>query len=378
MFMKLFLGRIKISVRAKTETFWQFLFPLILGTFFFIAFDNISNVSEGIHAIPVAVVEEKQNKAFEEFLKAVSGTEDDALLKVSYKPYDQAVTSLKEEKVDAIIVVADTISMEIGKNGMNQTVIKSMLDQFNQTSQLIETVAKNNPEKLPVVLEEMTKNQVMNQEIAANKNKEMDPMIEYFYALIAMTCLFGVFQGVNAADSIQANASALGARRTIAPTNRLTQIVADFTACTLIIFLSCVVLLVYLNVCLGVHLSGQLPYLLLTCFAGSIVGNAMGILIGSLCRKDYSLKMGIATSSSLFLSFLAGLMVGNMKHIIEESAPIINRINPAALISNALLSLNIYDTHDQFFLNIGLLLLIGVIMCMISYFVVRRQKYASL
>jgi ABC-2 type transport system permease protein len=87
--------------------------------------------------------------------------------------------------------------------------------------------------------------------------------------------------------------------------------------------------------------------------------------------------MGIITSVTLTLCFLAGLMFGDMKKIIEGSFPIFNRINPAAILSDAFYSLTVYDTYTVYVRCMLSMLFISVLFCVSSSFVLRRKKYAD-
>ena len=64
--------------------------------------------------------------------------------------------------------------------------------------------------------------------------------------------------------------------------------------------------------------------------------------------------------------------------MIEHNVPIINRINPAALIVDSLYALNIYDTYDRYIQNIVVLAIMSVILLSVSFLILRRNKYASL
>ena len=61
-----------------------------------------------------------------------------------------------------------------------------------------------------------------------------------------------------------------------------------------------------------------------------------------------------------------------------ENCPLLNRINPAALISDALYSLVVYPSYTRFFTNIAGLLLLSALFCLGGLALVRRKKYASL
>jgi len=81
---------------------------------------------------------------------------------------------------------------------------------------------------------------------------------------------------------------------------------------------------------------------------------------------------------SMLMSFLAGLMWVDMKEVIARKAPVLSYINPAALIADAFYSLYVFDTHRRFFINIGMLCVISVVMCVASFMQLRRERYASI
>lgn len=74
---------------------------------------------------------------------------------------------------------------------------------------------------------------------------------------------------------------------------------------------------------------------------------------------------------------MADLMVHGIKNSIEDKLPILNRVNPAVLVTDCLYALNVYDNYDRYFRNI--LILTGMAVCLLgaSILVLRRNKYAS-
>jgi ABC-2 type transport system permease protein len=207
---------------------------------------------------------------------------------------------------------------------------------------------------------------------------EPDTMLNYFYALIAMTCLYGGFWGLRNTTDVQADLSPQGARRSVAPTHKLGVVLCDAAAALTISLAEVAVLLAYLAVVLRVSFGNQVSYVLLTCLAGCIAGVSLGAFIGTFVRRSEDAKTAIMIGSSLTMSFLAGLMMVNMKDIIARKAPFLSYINPAALITDAFYSLYVFDNHRRFFLNIGLLLLISSAMCILSFLRLRGERYASL
>ena len=73
-------------------------------------------------------------------------------------------------------------------------------------------------------------------------------------------------------------------------------------------------------------------------------------------------KIGIMISVSLALSFLAGLMNADVKNVIDRNVPLLNRINPAALISDVLYCLNVYDAPARYMQDIVILSVMCVLL----------------
>ena len=67
-----------------------------------------------------------------------------------------------------------------------------------------------------------------------------------------------------------------------------------------------------------------------------------------------------------------------MKYIVDKNIPIVNKLNPASMITDGFYALYYYDTLDRYFFNISSLLIFALIMITISYFSLRRQKYDSI
>lgn len=68
----------------------------------------------------------------------------------------------------------------------------------------------------------------------------------------------------------------------------------------------------------------------------------------------------------------------SMKYVIDKNAPIINKINPAAMITDGFYALYYYNTLDRYWTNVISLLVFSAILIIISFFSLRRQKYDSI
>lgn len=401
MFLHIYQYRLKTIFRTKDELFWILLFPLLLGSCFYAGFHNITEKVENFNIIPVAVVYENISDTdstahrittddnlnamytdpslafFNSFIEEISDGED-AIISVTYTDADTADELLSNGDITGIITFGGTLpSLTITKDGISQSILKEVIDTYIQSASIISSIAPDDSEKIGLVMSSL--NNDTNYIIDRNfTNGNTDYMIDYYYSLIAMTCLFASFSGQSCAEGIKANLTAQGMRKCLSPVGRMTLILGDFFASCTFPVISNVILIIYLNYILKVNLGGNPFLIILTAIFGSIIGVCMGLLIGSITKLSAGVKNSISTAISLFSSFLSGLMVGGIKYEIEKSAALINRINPATIITDALYSLNIYDTYDRYISCIGSLAIISVIICILSYFMIRRESYASI
>lgn len=351
-------------------------FPIILGTFFNLAFGSLYEKNEIFTEIPVAVAEIKEDSVFREVMDSLSEG-DSPLFKVQYTDMEEAEELLKNEDIKGIICVDDELSLSVSGNGLEQSIIKSFLEQYEAQKTIITDTAANKPEKLQDVIA------ALSADIDCIETKElsggnMDEYVQYFQNLIAMVALFGTMVGLFAATSNEANLSAIGARKCVAPTHKLKSIIANllaaFCAQVICVFIS----ITYIVFILKIDMGDKIPMMYLSGAAGSFLGVSMGFLIGSIGRMSEGVKVGISTSFSMFCCFLSGLMVGNMKALLESRCPVINKINPAAVISDLFYCLAVYDDYSRYMEKMVTLLIMSAIFITGGFLLTRRKKYASI
>ncbi|SHO48406.1 ABC transporter permease [Anaerocolumna xylanovorans] len=379
MFLHLLKYKLKSLFREKDLLGWVFAFPLVLGTFFYLAFGNMMNSDEyNFNPVPVAFVSEGNTDAtFESVLDSLSKDTKDRIFEVTKTGEGNAKELLKKGRIDGIIYTSPELSVMVSGDGINKTIIKSFLEGYLKNKAIYEQIGSTHPEKLESAVSILSKNISFNKEISFS-NTKMNSLSQYFFALIAMTCLYGSFMGSRAVEDIQANLSAIGARRGIAPAHKLKVIFADYLGAVIVNYSSILILFFYLIVILKIDFGTRIPYILATGFLGSVIGVSMGTFTGSISKISASLKGAIMSALSLILSFLSGLMIGNMKDIVEHHAPLLNRINPAALITDCLYSLNMYESFDRFYSDIAIMGVIAALLITGSYLLLRRTRYENI
>lgn len=364
-------------IRTKEVIFWSLVFPLALATFMYLAFGKINEVTENLETIDVAVVESVQNEMFDKILVEVSNGESPLLNPMKMNSQD-AVSALDGKEVDGIIHVDDTISLSVRENGLNATILSSFVDRYLQNEATLTQIAKNNPLALNSAIEALSDDtSYFKEEKLTDGNT--DNLSNYFYAVFAMSCLFASFTGISSMFSIQGNLSPLGQRRCVAPTKKLHVVLTLFLTNEIVQFAIELITFAYISIVLGLDLSNKYPALFLLLFVASSFGLTMGMFIGSLKKPvTEGAKMGIGVAISMALSVMADLCVSGLMNTIEHTVPIINRLNPAALISDSFYALNTYSDYSRYTSNMVNLSAMTLILFTLTILTVRRNRYASI
>ncbi|MDE6698492.1 MAG: ABC transporter permease [Lachnospiraceae bacterium] len=380
MFFHVFKYGLKINFRVKEIVFWAFIFPIILGTCFYAAFSSISTSTESFNTINVAIVLENSDSDiyFKEIADSLSDDENDLpLLNPTYCSSNEAGQLLEKEEVTGIITLSGGIpSLMISGDGINESILKEILNKYLQSVSMLSDIDVNDTAALSKVLS------AINNDISYIKELKLtdgntDVFTNYYYSLIAMCCLM-CFSGTMGSMNIKANLSSVGIRKNLSTTRKSVIILGTFMSSYIIQAIASIILIIYLNYVLKVNLGGSLPLITLTALVGSFAGVSTGTFIGALPKLSESLKIALNIIVSLFSCFLSGLMIGDIKYIIQDNLPLLDLLNPAAAISNALYSLNIYDTYNKFIQSISVLTIYSIVLIFTSYLMTRRETYASL
>lgn len=375
MFFHIFKYRILQLLRSKDTLIWVIAFPLILGTMFYIAFGNmIQDDDEKFEAIPVAVVEKGEGNETLSQVVAGLGKGEDKMFRISWEKEKEATELLEEKTVDGILYLSPDPSLTVLDSDLNQSILSTFLSQYLQQESVILEIAESHPEKLSEVIEQMNAKITFNASRSMTGSENTNNLMQYFYALIAMVCLYGSNLGLDTIITIEPSLSSLGKRKSIVPVHKIKIILADFLASVTANFCSVLLLVFYLTVCLKIDLGDRLPLALLASLAGSLIGVSMGTFVGSIGRWSRNTKSGIAMVFSMTCCFLGGLMVNIMPSIVEHHFPLINRINPAHLLSDSYYVLEIYKDNSRYINNMGSMLLITLFFCLGSYLILRRKR----
>lgn len=377
MFFHIFKYRLKKLLRTKEMIFWTLAFPLMLAFFFNLAFANLDS-SEGFEPIDVAFVSEKDAQAsfFKDVIHDVSQGED-RLFNLSEVSLEKAQALLKDGAIKGYMKENMTMELYVKESGFSQNIMRLFLDNLNQTSAVVNQVMMENPEAMEAIINSLSNPREYIQEVQTSTALPSQ-ILNYFYSLIAMSCMYGAFFGSDEVTDIQANISDRAARINLAPIHKMKAFLASSLASYLILVINMLILLLFLRFVLNIDFGARALLVVLTTLIGSLVGITFGSFISSLIKKGENIKVSIIVAVSMTGSFLAGMMYAQMKYIVQANVPLLSYLNPVNLITDSFYSLYYFESLNRYFLNIGILLIMACIFSFGTYLVLRRRKYASI
>ena len=371
------------KVKNISAIFWPLVFPLVLTTMMYFAVGTTEEAD--FETIPVALAAEmelgggeqdvQERDIFREFLSFMET--DTELIHVEEMTGEQAMTALENREIKGIFYGGSEPSLTVGSNGLAETILQMLLESYSEGKQTIEDIARIHPEGMEAAVRQMARSAGAVEQVSLG-GRTTNGTVQAFYAVIGMACLYGCFLGFGSAMETQANLTALAARRCAGPVHRLKMVFSEIIVCFGLHFANTLILLAYMKYILRLEFAGPYAEMVPVLLVGSMIGVTMGIFITSIGKTKEGVKIGIMLAFSMTFSFLAGMMNVETKNLIDRHAPFINRINPAALISDALYCLNLYDAPKRYTQDIAILSALCVLLAAGTFLIVRRKRYGSI
>lgn len=389
MFTHNFKYSLKVLFRNKALIFWTYIFPLILALLFNLAFKDIES-NEVLKTIDIAVVnsESFENDTIAKNILKELSNEENKIFNIKYTDLEKSKELLENKEISGYIIYDNDIKIVINNNGINETILKYTLDEIQNTKNMVNIMLTSSITKeinngnININYNEIYNNimnKISNTNIKLNdiSNKNLSyTMIEY-YTLIAMAALYGSMLSMYIINYNDARMCPVGKRKNVSPTNKMTLIVSGLLSSYIVQLIGIFILFMFMIFVLKIEFI-KLGEIIFLSLLSSLAGLSLGVFVSSVFKAKENTKTGIIITITMICCYLSGMMGITMKYIIDTNIPIINKINPANMITDALYSLYYYEDNIRYSFNIISLIIFSTIMILISYLKLRREKYDSI
>ena len=390
MFLHNFKYALKIIFRNKSLIFWTFAFPIILGTFFKLAFNNIEK-GETLSTIDIAIIDNQEfndNQFYKEAFNQLS-TGKNKMFNTKYTTLENAKKLLSDEEITGYLVLSnDVINITVNSSGINETIIKTVVDEINTNKNMYETLINKEIEDefksgntnidYKDIYNKVTDKIISDVKLNDISNSNLSyTMIEY-YTLIALTILYGGTISLYMVNKTLPNLSEVGKRVNTSSLKRSTILFSNLLASYVVQLIGLCILFIYCVFVIKADFGDNLPLIILLSLIGVFAGLSMGVFIGVNVNANEGAKSGILIGVTMLFNTLAGMTGVTLKYVIDKNIPIINKINPANMITDGFYSLYYLNGMNRYFFNIMSLIIFSIVLLRFSLKKLRRQQYDSI
>lgn len=308
--------------------FWMLIFPLLLLSFFKLGFGNL--------------LKDNQN------LKIKVGISPDNYYSVIYKSIDifdvsilnenEGITEVENEKISGY--VKSDGSLVFFNSNMKSRIIKQVSDQILQISKSGIPMEKFDFKNFPLNTEKTKGNFIS--------------MI--FYNAIAMFALYGAFHGIAFSEFFIPGKNSPAVRILISPVKKLNLFLFFTVTGFLLTFIISIISILFSEYVLKLNLFRFDFKLLLMLIVGILSSISFGIGISFIFKRvKLEAKIMICILSLNLLAILNGMMSINIKTKIDSLFPLINKLNPIAIIANNFYKITQLNNYSDYFRDISIL-----------------------
>ena len=411
---------IKLLLSNRTLVFWTLAFPILLGLLFKVALGDIVN-KEAFDTVPVAVVNSPAYQgsvfklAFDDLAKGsssqVAGTDKPVLKVHEVKTLEAGRKLLNDEEVSGIVEITGTPEAGITKdakanltvttNGMDQTILKTILDEVTQRADMISNLTEREiaakvrahsppgfqnvqPGQPPAFDPAQVAASVQDKlaksgfTLRDRSPKSMDLLMAEFFSLLAMAALYGGLFSMTVMNNAQPPLGVIGRRTAVAPTSKAKLIISGIISSYLLQLVGLILLVAVCYFLFDIDFGSNWALTFLLTSLGALVGLSFGVAISALVPGGENMKVGVLIAVTMLGAVLAGMMGGTMRYVVDQKAPLVNKLNPTALITDGFYNLYYHPGFAGFWQDVTLLLIISAVLLGASLLVLRKQRYDSL
>lgn len=379
----MFVYFLKKQLRNRSFLFWSILFPVCLMTCFKVAFGNLYEEENHFDPVKAAFVREDNS-----YLGTIFGQVFEDICQDEKNSFFERITVDTAADGEKHLVSGDVHVLFIVRDGklfteysekktdVDKIIVNAFLDGFMAEAGIMETAAKNGAD-----LTEFAEHGLSRLEVATQKtniyNETPDPYMWYFYSTFVMALLFNILTGIGIVADIQADVTPGAMRVSVSSAKKSSILLAAFAARLVTMSMVSALVLLLMRFAFQVPLGHNIGLLALFVIVCEIFALSCGEVLGLWLKGSVDARENKATGLLMASVFISGEMVATLPGLLEKSAPIINRINPATIMNFAFYKLVYYSDRSGFYVNIASILAASVVFLISSVLIMRRQRYAS-
>lgn len=323
-----------------------------------------------------------QNQKMAEIMEMINQMAADGTLTKYLDPESNNYVSYFLNDGTGDFITNTKLSVMFKNNGSDQSMIKRMSDMYMNMQEASRQMASNTTmsedgEGFGDISKAMSSDVPYIKEMELTKG-DTDSFLIYMYNLIAMVGIFGSMSGLTIAQNLQANLSDQAARRSCSGMPKIKQVLANLLAYYISHSLCVILTVTFITLVLRVNFGDRLPLVYLGGILGGIMGVSFGYFVGAIGKMSYGAKAGIIMALNMTLCFMSGLMVPGIKAMIIKYIPILNDINPVAIVADSFYYLSVDADLTRFWEKMAVVCIITLFFVLFGFLMTRRTKYASL
>ncbi len=352
---KMFLlakGYIRSFFSDTAGLFWNMIFPLILAALLSFTVGGIADrnpvetLTVGYHADSLEV----------QVLENIPELE---LIHYETEP-DNHLRTIQQDELTAFVTADGTL--EVSELGMAQEVLQQMVSTAKQAMSM-------GPD---------ARHLDFGTERVSIAEQDMEVQTLPFLSILSLFSFYSYFGGTTAALLMQANLTNFAARLQVSPVKKHEQIIALAIPGMLLNLFNNIVLIGFMHFVLGeqviTNFWATLPVLTLANF----VGMGFGLIVGTSNKMPETAKIMFGVVVLMALAVMTGLMYPAMILVVRRKFPLLDTLNPIAVIQKSLVAVNQPGHMVTGTPQLGYLAILAVVFMGISALILSRRSFKSL
>lgn len=365
MHFTLYRLRLKCLCKNYNLLVLLYIFPIFISTLFYLGFYNTA--LDNNKSINLSFIKDTDYFDLYEYFEEINYNNKEAQFNLVLNNKVEANELLKAGTIDGYIEFEESKDTSKDRkpilfmieDGIKQTTIKFYLDMY-ESNHMVNLLDKVNYVS-----------------ILPSYNENKDYTLAFFYTMVALICLLGAKLGFKEMDDFHSDESYVGKRVLVSSLKTRRLLLSNLGALFTLHLGSILLLLIFYIQVLNVINREHLFLLFSLCLIGSILGISLGAFIHVFIKLNKTIKRGIINVIIFTSSFAAGFIFIDLKYFIMNNFPLVNLLNPASLIADALYYLYILEDYNRVLRNLLVLLVWCVVLSVVAFVPIRRNHYAS-